>query len=86
MEVSENLLNPTFVNDAMNLSYMIKSSRSKVIKGNQMGSKIAALSLDPLTKSINKQGRVNTSKMYHGIHSAGLTSSKPSPSATTTTT
>ena len=43
--MSESLLNPQFVNDAMNLSYMIKSSRSKTIKGNQMGSKIAALSL-----------------------------------------
>ena len=63
IEVSEGLLNPMFVNDAQNLSYMIKSSRTKTMKGNQMGSKIAALTLEPLTKSINKHGKANTNKM-----------------------
>ena len=52
-----------FVNDAQNLCYMIKSSRTKTMKGNQMGSKITALALDPLTKSINKLGKVNTNKV-----------------------
>ena len=66
MDVSEELLNPLFVNDALSLSYMIKSSRGKTIRGNPMGSKIAALALEPLTKSINKLGKVSTAKMYWG--------------------
>ena len=45
---------------------MIKSSRGKTIRGNPMGSKIAALALEPLTKSINKLGKVSTAKMYWG--------------------
>ena len=64
LDVSEELLNPLFVNDALSLSYMIKSSRGKTIRGNPMGSKIAALALEPLTKSVNKLGKVNTAKMY----------------------
>jgi hypothetical protein len=62
-DVSENLLNQMFVNDAINLSWVIKSTQPKTIKKNFLGSKIAALALDPLTKSVNKQGKINVNKM-----------------------
>ncbi len=52
---------------------MLKSSRSKSIKGNQIGSKIAVLALEPLTKSINKEGKVNTNKVYEGGEVGGRT-------------
>lgn len=42
---------------------MLKSSKPKTIKGNSLNSKIAVLTLDPLTQSINKQGKVNTNKV-----------------------
>jgi hypothetical protein len=43
---------------------MIKSGKAKEIKGNYLNSKIVGLSLDPLTQSINKNGKVITNKMY----------------------
>lgn len=43
---------------------MIKSGKPKSIKGNILGSKIAGLTLDPLTKSINKFGKADTNKVY----------------------
>jgi hypothetical protein len=63
-DVAENLLSEAFVNDALNLSWVIKSGKPKSIKGNVLGSKIAGLTLDPLTKSINKQGKADTNRMY----------------------
>jgi hypothetical protein len=42
---------------------MIKSISPKTIKNNFLGSKIAGLALEPLTKSVNKQGKVNVSKV-----------------------
>lgn len=63
-DVGENLLSEAFVNDALNLSWIIKSGKPKFIKGNYLGSKIAGLTLDPLTKSINKLGKADTNKMY----------------------
>jgi hypothetical protein len=65
-DVSENMLSEGFVNDAQNLAWTIKSGRPKTIKGNYLGSKIAGLSLQPLTQSINKTGKVQTNKMYLG--------------------
>jgi hypothetical protein len=62
-DVAESLLNPNFVNDAVNLSLVIKSSRPKMVKGNFLGSKIVGLTLEPLTQSINKNGKVNTNRM-----------------------
>jgi len=38
-----------------------------------MGSKIAVLTLDPLTQSINKQAKVSTNKMYVYVESDGPT-------------
>lgn len=52
---------------------MVKSGKPKSIKGNVLGSKIAGLTLDPLTKSINKQGKADTNRMYSLPHSAGTT-------------
>lgn len=62
-DVAENLLSEAFVNDALNLSWIIKSGKPKSIKGNVLGSKIAGLTLDPLTKSINKLGKADTNKV-----------------------
>lgn len=72
-DVAENLLSEAFVNDALNLSWVIKSGKPKSIKSNILGSKIAGLTLDPLTKSINKAGKADTNKMYSCGHSAGTT-------------
>lgn len=63
-DVSENLLSEAFVNDAMNLSWVLKSGRPKTIKGNYIGSKIAGLALEPVTQTLNKTGKLQTSKMY----------------------
>ncbi len=52
---------------------MIKSGKPKSIKGNILGSKIAGLTLDPLTKSINKLGKADTNKVYLWIYTAGMT-------------
>lgn len=62
-DVAENLLSEAFVNDALNLSWILKSGKPKSIKGNILGSKIAGLTLDPLTKSINKLGKADTNKV-----------------------
>ena len=62
-DVTENLLSEAFINDALNLSWIIKSGKPKSIKGNILGSKIAGLTLDPLTKSINKLGKTDTNKV-----------------------
>jgi hypothetical protein len=62
-DVAENLLSEAFINDALNLSWVIKSGKPKTIKGNILGSKIAGLTLDPLTKSINKLGKADTNKV-----------------------
>lgn len=62
-DVAENLLSEAFINDALNLSWIIKSGKPKSIKGNILGSKIAGLTLDPLTKSINKLGKADTNKV-----------------------
>ena len=62
-DVGENLLNEAFVNDALNLSWVIKAGRPKTIKGNFIGSKIAGMSLEPVTQSINRTGKVQTSRM-----------------------
>lgn len=62
-DVTENLLSEAFINDALNLSWIIKSGKPKSIKGNILGSKIAGLTLDPLTKSINKLGKADTNKV-----------------------
>ena len=63
-DVAENSLSEAFVNDAMNLSWALKSGRPKTIKGNYIGSKIAGLALEPVTQSINKTGKVQTNRMY----------------------
>lgn len=63
-EVGENLLNEAFVNDALNLSWAIKSGRPKTMKGNFMGTKIAGLALEPVTQSINKHGKIHTGRVY----------------------
>jgi len=60
-----------FLNDTGNLAYLLKSSKPKIIKGNQMSSKIAVLTLDPLTQSINKQNKVNTNAVYVLLYTAG---------------
>lgn len=70
-DVAENLLSEAFINDALNLSWIIKSGKPKSIKGNILGSKIAGLTLDPLTKSINKFGKADTNKVYPLHHLAG---------------
>lgn len=44
-DVAENLLSEAFVNDSLNLSWVLKSGRPKTIKGNYLGSKIAGLAL-----------------------------------------
>ncbi len=44
-DVGENLLSEAFVNDALSLSWALKSGRPKTIKGNYIGSKIAGLAL-----------------------------------------
>ncbi len=62
-DVSESMLNEAFVNDALNLSWVLKAGRPKTIKGNIVGSKIAGLILDPLTSKINNKGKVDTSDM-----------------------
>lgn len=62
-DVAENSLNEAFVNDALNLSWAIKSGRPKTIKGNYIGSKIAGLALEPVTQSINKTGKIQTNKV-----------------------
>ena len=64
-DVGENLLNNAFVNDAHDLSWAIKSGRPKTIKGNYIGSKIAGLALEPVTQGINKQGKLQTNRMYY---------------------
>lgn len=43
--MGENLLSEPFVNDALNLSWVLKSGKPKSIKGNVLGSKIAGLTL-----------------------------------------
>lgn len=55
------------MNDAMNLSWALKSGRPKTIKGNYIGSKIAGLALEPVTQSVNKTGKIGTAKMYYFI-------------------
>ena len=62
-EVGENLLSEAFVNDALNLSWAIKSGRPKTMKGNFMGTKIAGLALEPVTQSINKHGKIHTGRV-----------------------
>jgi len=52
------------MNDAQDLSWAIKSGRPKTIKGNYIGSKIAGLALEPVTQGINKQGKLQTNRMY----------------------
>ena len=64
---------------------MIKSGKPKSIKGNILGSKIAGLTLDPLTKSINKFGKADTNKVYMWINAAGMTLLKLCQSDTTIT-
>lgn len=66
-DVAQNLLSEAFVNDAMNLSWALKSGRPKTIKGNYIGSKIAGLALEPVTQSVNKTGKIGTAKMYYFI-------------------
>jgi hypothetical protein len=70
-DVGENLLSEAFVNDALNLSWAIKSGRPKTMKGNYVGTKIAGLALEPVTQNINKYGKVQTSRMYFWRYSAG---------------
>ena len=71
--MGENLLSEAFVNDALNLSWVLKSGKPKTIKGNVLGSKIAGLTLEPLTKSINKLGKADTNRMYPVGYAAGTT-------------
>ena len=70
-DVGENLLSHEFVNDAFDLSWAIKSGRPKTIKGNYIGSKIAGLALEPITQGINKQGKLQTNRMYFFHHLVG---------------
>ena len=51
-----------------------------------MGSKIAGLMLDPVTKGINKSGKADTNKMYLIHYKVGMMWSKRCQSATTTIT
>lgn len=61
--VTENALNKKFVQDVENVQMIVKSAKTKSIKGNYMGSKIVGLIVEPLTKSINKDGKVSVDKM-----------------------
>ena len=82
-DVGENLLSQDFVNDAFDLSWAIKSGRPKTIKGNYIGSKIAGLALEPITQGINKQGKLQTNRMYFFHHVVGATLLKLFQSVTT---
>lgn len=66
-DVGENLLSEAFISDALSLQWVIKSGKPKTIKGNYLGSKIAGLTLDPLTKNINKQGKASTNKIWGDV-------------------
>jgi hypothetical protein len=72
------------MNDAHDLSWAIKSGRPKTIKGNYIGSKIAGLALEPVTQGINKQGKLQTNRMYLTTYSVGAMSLKLFRLATTT--
>jgi hypothetical protein len=58
------MLNKQYLNDIVNLHNLLKTtSKPKLIRGNLIGNKILSLLIDPLTKSINKDKKVNTVKM-----------------------
>ena len=64
LDVPESALNKSYLNDVINLYNLIKNmANSKQIRGNVLGTKILSLSLDPLTRSINKERKVSTIKM-----------------------
>ena len=64
MDVPESALNKNYMNDVVNLYNLIRNmSKAKHIRGNVLGTKILSLSLDPLTRSINKDRKVSTIKM-----------------------
>ena len=64
LDVPESALNKSYLNDVINLYNLIKNmAKSKQIRGNVLGTKILSLSLDPLTRSINKERKVTTIKM-----------------------
>lgn len=55
LDVPESALNKNYLNDVINLYNIIKNlSKAKQIRGNTLGTKILSLSLDPLTRAINK--------------------------------
>jgi hypothetical protein len=65
LDVPESALNKNYLNDVINLYNLIRNmAKGKHIRGNVLGTKILSLSLDPLTKSINKERKVSTIKMY----------------------
>lgn len=64
MDVPESVLNKKYLNDVVNIHNLIRNlAKSKQIRGNILGTKILSLTLDPLTRSINKERKVNTIKM-----------------------
>lgn len=66
LDVPESALNKHFLSDVANLYSLIKNTaKAKQIRGNVLGTKILSLSLDPLTRSINKERKVSTIKMYY---------------------
>lgn len=55
VDVPESALNKNYMNDVSNLYNIIKNyAKAKHIRGNVLGTKILSLSLDPLTRAINK--------------------------------
>lgn len=65
LDVPESALNKNYLNDVINLYNLIRNmAKVKHIRGNILGTKILSLSLDPLTRSINKERKVSTTKMY----------------------
>ena len=55
LDVPESALNKSYLNDVINLYNIIKNlAKAKQIRGNTLGTKILSLSLDPLTRAINK--------------------------------
>ena len=64
LDVPESAINKNYLNDVINLYNLIKNmAKAKYIRGNVLGTKILSLSLDPLTRSINKERKVSTVKM-----------------------
>ena len=56
-------IDPRFTSEVERLSQIIKMGKAKTIKGNYLSTKILSLTLEPLTKGLNKDHRVSTNKV-----------------------